>query len=65
MQRLNVILWTNKLADWSIEINGVRHEHISDENLAELVESAQLLVGDSLAEAAIHRNREPNSRKAI
>jgi hypothetical protein len=65
MQRLNVILWMNKPADWSIEINGVRHEHISGENLAELVACAQMLAEESLAEAAVNRNRESTSGKAI
>jgi hypothetical protein len=46
MQEIKFRLWRNDEAqDWSVEINGLRHEHVSSEILEDLVETA-LIVGE-------------------
>ena len=46
MQEIKIRFWRNAEAqDWSVEINGVRHEHVSSEILEDLVETA-LIVGE-------------------
>jgi hypothetical protein len=46
MQEIKFRLWRNAEAqDWSVEINGLRHEHVSSEILEDLVETA-LIVGE-------------------
>jgi hypothetical protein len=49
MQRINIDLWHNDEAlDWSIEIDGLRHEHVSSEILETLVECALIVAEKSL-----------------
>lgn len=55
MQRLNVTLWMNETEDWSVEINGLRYEHVSSEIVEDLVECALIVAQSSLAEAATRR----------
>jgi hypothetical protein len=51
MQEITIRFWRNAEArnaeaqDWSVEINGLRHEHVSSEILEGLVETA-LIVGE-------------------
>jgi hypothetical protein len=52
MQTLEIGLWLNDEAlDWSIEINGLRHEHVTSEILEALVECALIVAENSLAGA--------------
>jgi hypothetical protein len=49
MQRIKIDLWHNDEAlDWSIEIDGLRHEHVSREILETLVECALIIAENSL-----------------
>ena len=52
MQEINIKLWLDEARDWSIEINGLRHDHISSEILEDLVECALIVAQKSLTEAA-------------
>jgi hypothetical protein len=52
MQQIKIDLWHNDEAlDWSIEINGLRHEHVSSEIMETLVECALIVAEKSLARA--------------
>ena len=52
MQKLKIGLWLNDEAlDWSIEINGLRHEHVTSEILEALVECALIVAENSLTRA--------------
>jgi len=49
MQRIKIDLWHNDEAlDWSIEINGLRNEHVTSEILEALVECALIVAEGSL-----------------
>jgi hypothetical protein len=52
MQKIHVILWTNGPGDWSVEINHLRHEHISTVTLEELVERALIAAQTPFIETA-------------
>jgi hypothetical protein len=53
MQEIKIKLWHNEEAqDWSIEINGLRHEHVTTEIMEDLVECAQIVAEKSLMEAS-------------
>ena len=53
MQRINIDLWHNdEDLDWSIEIDGLRHEHVSCEVLETLVECALIVAEKSLTRVA-------------
>ncbi len=53
MQEIILKLWCNNDAtDWSVEINGLRHDHISAEIMEDLVEVAVIVAEESLANAA-------------
>jgi hypothetical protein len=56
MQEITLKLWRNDDAqDWSLEINGLRYEHISAEILEDLAEAALLVAENSLLEATTRR----------
>jgi hypothetical protein len=49
MQQITIDLWHNdELLDWSIEINGLRHEHVTSEVAETLVECAMIVAEKSL-----------------
>jgi hypothetical protein len=49
MQHIKIDLWHNDEAlDWSIEIDGLRHEHVSSEIVETLVECALIVAENSL-----------------
>jgi hypothetical protein len=49
MREINIKLWRNdELMDWSMEINGRLHEHVSDESLIDLVEGSLIVAAKSL-----------------
>lgn len=49
MQEINVKLWRNHGSeDWSIEINGLLHEHLSAQEMEDLVEAAMIVAEKSL-----------------
>jgi len=49
MQQIKINLWHNDEAlDWSIEINGLRNEHITSEIMETLVECALIIAEKSL-----------------
>ena len=56
MREINIKLWLDDAQDWSIEINGLRHEHVSSEIMEDLVEVALILAEESLTEAATRRD---------
>jgi len=48
MREINIKLWRNEeLHDWSMEINGRFHEHISSEGLTDFVEGALIVAATS------------------
>jgi hypothetical protein len=52
MQEIILKLWRNNDAqDWSLEINGLRYEHVSAETLEDLAEAALSVAENSLMEA--------------
>ena len=52
MQRITIDLWHNdETVDWSIEINGRRHEHVTSEIIEALVESVLIGAETSLTRA--------------
>jgi hypothetical protein len=49
MLQIKIDLWHNTEAlDWSIEINGLRHEHVTSEVIETLVECAVIVAEKSL-----------------
>jgi hypothetical protein len=49
MLQIKIDLWHNYEAlDWSIEINGLRHEHVTSEVIETLVECALIVAERSL-----------------
>jgi hypothetical protein len=49
MHEIGIRLWSNDGAeDWSIEINGLRHEHVCAQEMEELVEAAMVVAERSL-----------------
>jgi hypothetical protein len=49
MGEIHIKLQRNaELKDWSLEINGRLHEHVSDEGLTDLVEGALIIAAKSL-----------------
>jgi hypothetical protein len=49
MQQIKIDLWHNdKVLDWSIEINGLRHEHVTSEVAETLVECPMIVAEKSL-----------------
>jgi hypothetical protein len=55
MREINIKLCRNEeLHDWSIEINGQCHEHVSSEGLTELVEGSLIIAARSLIQSSVH-----------
>jgi hypothetical protein len=53
MQQIKINLWHNDQAmDWSIEIDGLRNEHVTSEVLETLVECALIVAEKSLTTRA-------------
>jgi hypothetical protein len=53
MREINIKLQRNdELKDWSMEINGRLHEHVSDEGLTDLVEGALIVAAKSLIQSS-------------
>ena len=52
MQQVKINLWHNDEAmDWSIEVNGLRNEHVTSEIIESLVECALIVAEKSLTSA--------------
>jgi hypothetical protein len=55
MREINIKLFRNEeLHDWSMEINGRFHEHISNEGLTDLVEGALIVAAKSLIQSSVN-----------
>ena len=55
-QEINICLWRNEESlDWSIKINGLRHEHVTSEVMEALVECALIVAQTSLTKAMAQR----------
>jgi sigma-70-like protein len=55
-REIRIRLWRNLDAqDWSVEINGLRHEHLSSEILEDLVEAALIVGEEQLMKFATRR----------
>ena len=53
MREINITLWHNEeLHNWSININGHLHDHVSSEDLTYLVEGALIIAAKSLLQPA-------------
>jgi hypothetical protein len=49
MQQIKIDLWHNdEMLDWSIEINGLRHEHVTSDIIETVVECAVIVAEKSL-----------------
>jgi hypothetical protein len=55
MQEINIKIWLNAVDDWSIEINGLRHDHISSQIMEAFVETSMVMAEKSLIDAATRR----------
>jgi hypothetical protein len=55
MQEINIKIWLSAADDWSIEINGLRHDHVSSQIMEALVETSMVMAEKSLIEAASRR----------
>jgi hypothetical protein len=55
MQETNIKIWLNAAHDWSIEINGLRHDHVSSQIMEAFVETSMVMAEKSLIEAASRR----------
>lgn len=55
MHELTLRLWLNETEDWSIEINGRRHENVPAEVMEALVEAALISAETSLSEMTSQR----------
>jgi hypothetical protein len=54
MREIHIKLRRNdESKDWSMEINGRLHEHVSDEGLTDLVEGALIVAATSLMQASV------------
>jgi hypothetical protein len=51
MREIKLKLWQNDSGDWSVEINGRRHEHVTTATIESLVECALIVAETSLAKA--------------
>jgi hypothetical protein len=57
IREIRIRLWRNDEAqDWSVEINGLRHEHVSSEILEDLVEAALIVGEEQLMELTTRRH---------
>jgi hypothetical protein len=55
-QEIKLVLWHNdESLDWSVEINGLRHEHVTSEVMEALVECALMVAQMSLTRALAQR----------
>jgi hypothetical protein len=53
MREINIKLQRNdELKDWSMEINGRLHEHVSDDGLTDIVEGALIVAAKSLIQSS-------------
>ena len=55
MQEIKIRIWLNSADDWSIEINGLRHGHVSSKIMEAFVETSMIMAQKSLIEAASRR----------
>jgi hypothetical protein len=55
MQEIKIKIWLNAADDWSIEINGLRHDHVSSQIMEAFVETSMVMAEKSLIEAASRR----------
>jgi hypothetical protein len=54
MQQIKIDLWHNdEVLDWSIEINGLRHEHVTSEVAETLAECAMIVAEKPLTRPAL------------
>jgi hypothetical protein len=55
MREINITLRRNEeVHDWSIEINGRLHEHVSSEDLTYIVEGALIIAATSLVQPSVN-----------
>lgn len=50
MQKIDITLWVNGADDWSVELNGLLHEHISSQVVEDLVECALIVAEKRLVD---------------
>ena len=43
MQEIKIKIWLNSADDWSIEINGLRHDHVSSQIMEAFVETSMIM----------------------
>jgi hypothetical protein len=73
MQEINIKLWRNHGSDWSVEINGLLHEHVSAQEMEDLVEATVIVAEKSLQGAeqgertrsGIISERKAQSKKVV
>jgi hypothetical protein len=55
MQEIKIKIWLHAADDWSIEINGLRHDHVSSQIMEAFVETSMVMAEKSLIDAAARR----------
>ena len=60
MEEIRIRLWRDeKCQDWHVEINGLRHMHVSSQSLEDLIEAA-VIRAEHVIEQATLRGLRPN-----
>jgi hypothetical protein len=64
MKKLKIDVWHNDEAlDWTIEINGLRHEHVTSDVMEALVECALIVAETSVPKALTSLLAWPSSSR--
>jgi hypothetical protein len=56
MQEINIKLWLNDEADWSIEIDDIRHDHVTNKIMEDLVEATLITVQTGMTNTATRKS---------
>ncbi len=61
MEEIRIRLWLDeRCEDWHVEINGLRHAHVSSHCLEDLVEAAVIRAEHVIEQAALRGLGRPN-----
>jgi hypothetical protein len=61
MEEIRIRLWRDEESqDWHVEINGLRHTHVSSQSLEDLVEAAVIRAEHVIEQATLRGLGRPN-----
>jgi hypothetical protein len=61
MEEIRIRLWLDeRCADWHVEINGVRHAHVTSQSMEDLIEAAVIRAEHVIEQAALKGPGRPN-----